>query len=68
MEIGKASEGKKLAKLGTYGTSYNACGPCHDSRGHAMRLEFFQQAKGTSDEWFFPQHTTPYKTEFFKEN
>jgi len=67
MEIGKASEGKKLAKLGTYGTSYNACGPCHHTRGHEMRLEFFQ-AKGVSDEWFFPQHTTPYKTEFFKNN
>ena len=64
MEIGKASEGQKIAKLGTYGTSYNACGPCHDSRGHEMRLEFFQ-AKGASDEWFFPQYTTPYKTSFF---
>ncbi len=62
MEIGKASEGQKIAKVGTYGTSYNVCGPCHHSRGHEMRLEFFQQAKGTSDEWFFPQHTAPYKT------
>ncbi len=64
MEIGRASEGRKIAKLGTYGTSYNACGPCHHTRGHEMRLEFFQ-AKGVSDEWFFPQHTTPYKTNFF---
>ena len=62
MEIGKASEGQKIAKVGTYGSPYNVCGPCHHSRGHEMRLEFFQQAKGTSDEWFFPQHTTPYKS------
>ncbi|KKN00731.1 hypothetical protein LCGC14_1134860 [marine sediment metagenome] len=61
MEIGKASEGQKIAKVGTYGTPYNACGPCHHSRGHEMRLEFFQ-IRAVSDEWFFPQHTTPYKT------
>ncbi len=61
MEIGKASEGQKIAKVGTYGSSYNVCGPCHHSRGHEMRLEFFQ-AKGAPEEWFFPQHTTPYKT------
>ena len=67
MEIGRATEGKKIAKLGTYGTSYNVCGPCHDTRGHEMRLEFFE-AKGISDEWFFPQHTTPYKTTFFEKD
>jgi hypothetical protein len=61
MEIGKASEGQKIAKVGTYGTSYNVCGPCHDSRGHNMRVEFFR-VRAISDEWFFPQHTTPYKT------
>jgi hypothetical protein len=67
MEIGRVSEGRKIAKLGTYGTSYNACGPCHHTRGHEMRLEFFQE-KGVSDEWFFPQHTTPYKTTFFRKD
>ena len=61
MEIGKASQGQKIAKIGTYGTPYNACGPCHDTRGHEMRVEFFQ-VMAVSDEWFFPQHTTPYKT------
>jgi hypothetical protein len=30
-----------------------------------MRLKFFQE-RGGSDEWFFPQHTTPYKTGFSK--
>lgn len=61
MEIGRASEGQKIAKIGTYGTPYNVCGPCHHSRGHDIRLEFFK-ANGTSDEWFFPQYTTSYKT------
>jgi hypothetical protein len=61
MDIGKAPEGQKIAKVGTFGTPYNICGPCHHSRGHEMRLKFFQE-RGASDEWFFPQHTTPYKT------
>jgi hypothetical protein len=30
-----------------------------------MRLEFFQ-ANGAPEEWFFPQHTTPYKTNFLE--
>jgi hypothetical protein len=61
MEIGKAPEGQKIAKVGTFGTPYNICGPCHHTRNHEMRLKFFQE-RGGSDEWFFPQHTTPYKT------
>ncbi|CAG0942783.1 hypothetical protein BROC_02001 [Candidatus Brocadiaceae bacterium] len=61
MEIGKAPEGQKIAKVGTFGTPYNVCGPCHHTRNHEMRLKFFQE-RGGSDEWFFPQHTTPYKT------
>jgi len=63
MEIGKAPEGQKIAKVGTFGTPYNVCGPCHHTRNHEMRLKFFQEMGG-SDEWFFPQHTTPYKTSF----
>ncbi|MBW7897289.1 Perchlorate reductase subunit gamma precursor [Candidatus Brocadiaceae bacterium B188] len=63
MEIGKAPEGQKIAKVGTYGTPYNVCGPCHNTRNHEMRLKFFQE-RGGSDEWFYPQHTTPYKTSF----
>lgn len=65
MDIGKAMEGQKLAKLGTFGTPYNICGPCHHSRNHEMRLKFFQE-RGGSDEWFFPQHTTPYKTNLWE--
>lgn len=61
MDIGKAPEGQKIAKVGTFGTPYNICGPCHHSRGHEMRLKFFQE-RGASDEWFYPQHTAPYKT------
>ena len=61
MDIGKALEGQKIAKVGTFGTPFNVCGPCHHTRGHEMRLKFFQE-KGGSDEWFFPQHTFPYKT------
>ncbi len=61
MDIGKAPEGQKLAKVGTFGTPYNVCGPCHHTRNHEMRLKFFQE-RGASDEWFFPQHTAPYKT------
>jgi len=61
MDIGKAPEGQKIAKVGTFGTPYNICGPCHHTRNHEMRLKFFQE-KGGGDEWFFPQHTTPYKT------
>jgi len=60
MDIGHAPEGQKIAKVGTFGTPYNICGPCHHTRGHEMRLKFFQE-KGGSDEWFFPQHTAPYK-------
>jgi len=61
MDIGKALEGQKIAKVGTFGTPYNICGPCHHTRNHEMRLKFFQE-RGGDDEWFFPQHTTPYKT------
>ena len=61
MDIGKALEGQKIAKVGTFGTPYNICGPCHHTRNHEMRLKFFQE-RGADDEWFFPQHTTPYKT------
>ncbi|MCR4321135.1 MAG: cytochrome c family protein, partial [Candidatus Brocadiaceae bacterium] len=61
MDIGKALEGQKIAKVGTFGTPYNICGPCHHTRNHEMRLRFFQE-RGGDDEWFFPQHTTPYKT------
>ena len=61
MDIGKAPEGQKIAKVGTFGTPYNICGPCHHTRNHEMRLKFFQE-RGGDDEWFFPQHTTPYKT------
>ena len=61
MDIGKAPEGQKIAKVGTFGTPYNICGPCHHTRGHEMRLKFFQE-KGAPDDWFFPQHTAPYKT------
>ncbi|MEK7789342.1 MAG: multiheme c-type cytochrome, partial [Planctomycetota bacterium] len=61
MDIGKAPEGQKIAKVGTFGTPYNICGPCHHTRNHEMRLKFFQE-RGGGDEWFFPQHTTPYKT------
>jgi hypothetical protein len=60
MDVGKAPEGQKIAKVGTYGTAYNICGPCHHTRNHEMRLKFFKE-RGGSDEWFFPQHTTPYK-------
>lgn len=61
MDIGKAPEGQKIAKVGTYGTAFNICGPCHHTRNHEMRLKFFQE-KGSPDEWFFPEHTRPYKT------
>lgn len=62
MDIGKAPEGQKIAKVGTFGTPYNICGPCHHTRNHEMRLKFFQE-RGGSDEWFFPRHTTPYRTD-----
>ena len=61
MDVGKAPEGQKIAKVGTFGTPYNVCGPCHHTRGHEMRLKFFQE-KGATEDWFFPQHTAPYKT------
>ncbi|GJQ50657.1 cytochrome c family protein [Candidatus Kuenenia stuttgartiensis] len=61
MEVGKAPEGQKIAKIGTFGTVYNICGPCHHTRAHEMRLKFFQEY-GKGDEWFFPEHTEPYKT------
>src|SRR3989304_3973707 len=34
MDIGKALEGQKIAKVGTFGTPYNICGPCHHPRNH----------------------------------
>jgi len=61
MEIGKAPEGQEIAKIGTYGTVYNICGPCHHSRKHEMRLKFFQQY-GEGEEWFYPEYLAPYKT------
>ncbi|MDR4510007.1 MAG: cytochrome c family protein [Candidatus Brocadiaceae bacterium] len=61
MDVGKAPEGQKIAKVGTFGTPYNICGPCHHTRGHEMRLRFFQE-QGADEEWFFPRHTEPYKT------
>ncbi|MCF6158393.1 MAG: hypothetical protein E3K32_07440 [wastewater metagenome] len=66
MEIGNAPEGQKIAKIGTYGTPYNICGPCHHTRNHEMRLRFFKD-RGEPDEWFFPEHTRPYKTGIVEE-
>ena len=63
MDIGKAPEGQKIAKVGTFGTPYNICGPCHHTRNHEMRLKFFQE-RGGDDEWFFPQHTISIQDRF----
>lgn len=65
MDIGKAPEGQKIARIGTYGTPYNVCGPCHHSRNHEMRLRFFKD-RGAPDGWFFPEYTKPYKTGFME--
>jgi hypothetical protein len=67
MDVGKAQEGQKIAKIGTYGTPYNVCGPCHHTRNHEMRLRFFKE-RGDPDEWFYPEHTRPYKTSFREKN
>ena len=57
MDIGKATEGQKIAKITP---AYNKCGGtegCHRSRRHEMRVKFFRDSKKYDDyEWFKPKY------------
>ncbi len=57
MDIGKASEGQKIAKITP---AYNTCGGtegCHRSRRHSMRVKYFREHKEYDiDEWFKPKY------------
>ena len=57
MDIGKATEGQKIAKITP---AYNVCGGtegCHRSRRHEMRVKFFRENKQHDPyEWFKPKY------------
>jgi hypothetical protein len=57
MDIGKATEGQKIAKITP---AYNNCGGtegCHRSRRHEMRVKFFRNSKEHDPyEWYQPKY------------
>lgn len=53
MDIGKAQEGQKIARVNS---PYNVCFECHISRHHEMRVKFFKD-RGLSDDWWFTRYT-----------
>ncbi len=57
MDIGKATEGQKIARITP---AYNKCGSttgCHRSRRHEMRVKFFRDSKEHDPyEWFKPKY------------
>lgn len=53
MDIGKAQEGQKIARVNS---PYNVCFECHISRHHEMRVKFFKD-RGLSDDWWFAKYS-----------
>ncbi|MEE9488500.1 MAG: multiheme c-type cytochrome [Candidatus Brocadiales bacterium] len=53
MDIGKAQEGQKIARVNS---PYNVCFDCHISRRHEMRPAYFEE-RDTSGNWWFSEYS-----------
>ncbi len=53
MDIGKAQEGQKIARVNS---PYNVCFDCHISRRHEMRPEYYKK-RGESGDWWFTKYS-----------
>ncbi len=53
MDIGKAQEGQKIARVNS---PYNVCFDCHISRRHEMRQAYFEE-RDTPGNWWFTEYS-----------
>ncbi|MDO8137278.1 MAG: cytochrome c3 family protein [Candidatus Brocadiales bacterium] len=53
MDIGKAQEGQKIARVNS---PYNVCFECHISRHHEMRVKYYKE-RNLSDDWWFTRYS-----------
>ncbi|MCP4366179.1 MAG: hypothetical protein GY800_12900 [Planctomycetes bacterium] len=53
MDVGKAQEGQKIARVNS---PYNVCFDCHISRRHEMRQAYFEE-RDTPGNWWFTEYS-----------